>query len=188
MRTDGLNWYLHGIPSQISRIHFLLNCTWLSRIDQILGHKTNLHKFKNIEIILSIFSDHNAEIRYQLQGKTVKNTNKWRLSNTLLTNEKITKATKKKIKNTHKQMIAKTQWPKTTIGWFCSVAQSCLTLCDPMDCSLPGFPVLHCLLELAQTHVHWVSDAIQSSHPLSSAFSIRVFSNESALCIRLPKY
>ena len=48
------------------------------------------------------------------------------------------------------------------------VAQSCLTLCDPMKCSTPGFPVDHQLLELAQTHVHWVSDAIQPSHPLSS--------------------
>ena len=48
----------------------------------------------------------------------------------------------------------------------CSVGQSCPTLCDPMDGSTPGFPVLHCLLELAQTHVHWVSDAIQPSHPL----------------------
>ena len=43
---------------------------------------------------------------------------------------------------------------------FSSVAQSCLTLCDPMDCSIPGFPVHHQLLELTQTHVHWVSDAI----------------------------
>ena len=41
-------------------------------------------------------------------------------------------------------------------------------LCDPMDCRMPGFPVHHQLLELAQTHVHWVSDAIQPSHPLSS--------------------
>ena len=44
---------------------------------------------------------------------------------------------------------------------------SCLTLGDPMDCSTPSFPVLHCLLEFAQTHVHWVGDAIQPSHPLS---------------------
>ena len=50
----------------------------------------------------------------------------------------------------------------------CSVAQSCLTLCDPVDCSTPGFPVLHHLLELAQTHFHWVGDAIQPSHRLSS--------------------
>ena len=49
-----------------------------------------------------------------------------------------------------------------------SVAQSCLTLCDPMDCSMPGFPVYHQLLEFVQTHVHRVSDAIQPSHPLSS--------------------
>ena len=50
---------------------------------------------------------------------------------------------------------------------FCSVAQSCLTLPDTMDCSSPGFPVLHYLPEFAQTHVHWVDDAIQPSHPLS---------------------
>ena len=75
-----------------------------------------------------------------------------------------------------------------------SVTKSCPTLCDPMDYSLPGFPGLHHPPELAQTHVHWVSDAIQPSHPLSSPFllpsifpSIRVFSNESVL-IMWPKY
>ena len=52
--------------------------------------------------------------------------------------------------------------------FFCSVAQSCLILCDPMNCSIPGFPVLHHLPELAQTHVHGVCDAIQPSHLLSS--------------------
>jgi len=51
---------------------------------------------------------------------------------------------------------------------FSSVAQSCLTLCDPMECSTPGFPVHHQLLEFTQTHVDWISDAIQPSHPLSS--------------------
>ena len=77
---------------------------------------------------------------------------------------------------------------------FSSVTQSCLTLCEPMDCSTLGFPVHHQLLELAQTHVHWVGDAIQPYHLLSSPSllpsifpSIRVFSNESVLCIRLPK-
>ena len=66
------------------------------------------------------------------------------------------------------------------------VTQSHLTLCDPMNCSTPGFPVLHHRLELAQTHAHQVSDAIQPSHPLSfpSALTfflsqIRVFFNES---------
>ena len=48
------------------------------------------------------------------------------------------------------------------------ITQSCPTLCHPMDCSTPGLPVLHHLLELAQTHVHWVGDAIQPSHPLLS--------------------
>jgi len=58
----------------------------------------------------------------------------------------------------------------------CSVSQLCPTLCDPMDSSRPGFPVLHYLQEFAQTQVHWTGDAIQPSHPLSSpsppAFSI----------------
>ena len=49
----------------------------------------------------------------------------------------------------------------------CSVAKSCLTLCDPLDSSTPGFPVLQYLPEFAQTYVHWVGDAIQPSHPLS---------------------
>ena len=72
------------------------------------------------------------------------------------------------------------------------VSQSCLTLCDSMDCGMLGSPVLHHLSELAQTHV---SDASQPSHPLSSPSPpasifprIRVFSNESALDIRWPKY
>ena len=51
---------------------------------------------------------------------------------------------------------------------FSSVTQSCLTLCNPTDCSTPGFPVLHHLREFVQTHVDWVSDAIQPSHPLLS--------------------
>ena len=76
----------------------------------------------------------------------------------------------------------------------CLVAPSCLTLCDPMDCSTPGFSVLHHLPELAQTQVHRVSDAIQPSHSLSfpspPAFfpSIRIFPSKSVLCIRWPKY
>ena len=54
---------------------------------------------------------------------------------------------------------------------FSSVTQSCLTLCNPIDSSTPGFPVHHQLPELALTHVHWVSDAIQPSHPTISSFS-----------------
>ena len=76
-----------------------------------------------------------------------------------------------------------------------SVAQSCLTLCDPMDCSTPGFPVFHCLPEFAQTHVHGVSDAVHPSHPLLSpsppALSLsqhQDLSSELALRIRWPKH
>ena len=74
---------------------------------------------------------------------------------------------------------------------FSSVAQSCPTLCDTMDCSMPGLPVHHQLPELTQTHVHRAGDAIQPSHPLLSPSvfpNIRVFSNELALHIRWPKY
>ena len=78
----------------------------------------------------------------------------------------------------------------------CSAATSCPILCpihcDAVDCSTPGLPVHHQLLKFTQTHVHRVGDAIQPSYPLlspsSPAFSIWVFSNESALCIRWPKY
>ena len=77
---------------------------------------------------------------------------------------------------------------------FSSVIQSCLTLCNPMNCSTPGLPVHHQLPECTQTYVHWVGDAIQPSHPhplllLPTIFpSIRVFSNESVLCISWTKY
>ena len=78
---------------------------------------------------------------------------------------------------------------------FSSVAQSCLSLCDPMNHSTPGLPVHHQLPEFTQTHVHRVGDTIQPSHPLSSPLflspippSIRVFSNESILHMRWPNY
>ena len=75
------------------------------------------------------------------------------------------------------------------------ISHSCPTLCEPMDSSSPGFPVHHQLLQFTQTYIHWVGDAIQPSHLLSSLLlppsifpSIRVFSNESVLRIRWPKY
>ena len=78
---------------------------------------------------------------------------------------------------------------------FSSVVQSCPTLCNPMDCSTPGFPVHHQLPELTKAHVHQVGDAIQQSQSLSPLFflpsifpRIRVFSKEGVLCIRWPKY
>ena len=85
--------------------------------------------------------------------------------------------------------------PRKPSVQFSSVAQSCPTLCDPMNPSMPGLPVHHRLPELTQTHVHRVRDAIQPSHPGSSLSppapispSIRVFSNESTLRMRWPKY
>ena len=60
--------------------------------------------------------------------------------------------------------------PLTLAVVCCLVAKSCPTLCDPMKCSTPGFSILHRILMFAQIHVHWVSDAIQLSHPVSSPF------------------
>ena len=85
-----------------------------------------------------------------------------------------------------------------TFAWlsvqFSSVAQSCLTLCDTVNCSTPGLPVHHQLPEFTQTHAHQVSDAIQPSHPLSSPFppahnpsKHQGLSNESTLCMRWSK-
>ena len=78
---------------------------------------------------------------------------------------------------------------------FSSVAQSCLTLCDPMNRSTPGLPVHHQLLEFTQTYVHQVGDAIQPSHPLSFPFppvpnpsQHQSLSQESTLRMRWPKY
>ena len=90
---------------------------------------------------------------------------------------------------THSSLLA---W---IIPCCCSLAQLCSTLYDPMDCNASGFPVHHHLLELTQTHVHRVGDAIQPSHPLwptsPPALSLsqhQGLSNEPALHIRWPKY
>ena len=72
-----------------------------------------------------------------------------------------------KILLNHESFSRGNNWRSRSFIQFNSVAQSCPTLCDPMGCSTPGFPVLHQLLKPTQTHVHWVSDAIQPSHPLS---------------------
>ena len=78
---------------------------------------------------------------------------------------------------------------------FSSVTHSCLTLCDPMNCSTPGLPVHHQFLEFTQTHVHRVDDAMHPSHlllspspPSPNSARIRVFCNESTLRMRWPKY
>ena len=84
-------------------------------------------------------------------------------------------------------------WSLLVSVQFSSVTQSCPTLCDPMNCSTPGLPVHHQILEFTQTHVHGVSDAIQPSHPLSSPSASnpsqhQSFSSESTLQMRWPKY
>ena len=88
-----------GHSIQCRGIHLLLKCSF-SSIDHILGHKSNLSKFKKIKIISSIFSDHNAmrlDINYK--KKTVRNTNTWRLNITFLNNQQITEEIKREIKN-----------------------------------------------------------------------------------------
>ena len=91
--------------------------------------------------------------------------------------------------------IQNTKIMSSSLTQFSSVAQSCPTLCDPMNRSTPGLLVHHQLPEFTQTHVHRVGDAIQPSHPLSSLLllpsippSIRGFSNESTLPMRWPEY
>ena len=87
-------------------------------------------------------------------------------------------------------------WHHQLDGHESEVAQSCLTLCDPMNHSTPGLPVHHQLPEFTQTQVHQIGDTIQPSHPLSSPSPPApnasqhqgLFSNESALLIRWPKY
>ena len=77
----------------------------------------------------------------------------------------------------------------------CTVTKSCLTLCDPTDCSTPDFSILHCLLEFAQTHVYWVSNAIQPSHllPLPSPLVLNLSQHQGVFqwvssLHRWPKY
>ena len=84
---------------------------------------------------------------------------------------------------------------KPAVEPSCSVTKSCPALCDPMDCSTPGFSFFHCLPEFAQSRIHRVGDAVQPSHPLSSIPfcpqffpASESFSSESALHIRWPEY
>ena len=90
----------------------------VSRTDHILGHKSSLGKFKEIEIISSIFSDHNAvrlDVNYSKKKKTIKNTNRWRLNNMILNNQQIMEEIKKEIKicirtNENENMITPNLW------------------------------------------------------------------------------
>ena len=82
------------------------------------------------------------------------------------------------------------QWILTNVrmSQFSSVAQFGPTLCDPVDCSMPGFPVHHQLLELAQTHVHWVSDDIQPSSIVHFSSHLQSFPASGSFIPCKPKY
>jgi len=108
-----------------------------SRTDHILGHKSSLGTFKKIEIIPSIFCDHNAvRLHLKYRRKIIKNSNIWRLNNMLLNNQQITEELKKEIKKCIEMNENENTQPKT-----CATAKSlqfCPTLCDPIDSSPPG--------------------------------------------------
>ena len=125
-----------------------------------------------------------------------------RLKGNFTTQYGIMKGYWKKINETRFHVLIKKYsfLPPPPMGLFghhcccCSVAQSFRTLCDPMDCRMLGFPVLHYLPEFAQTHVHQIADAIQPSYLLlspSPAFNLsqyQGFPNESVLRIKWPKF
>ena len=99
------------------------------------------------------------------------------------------------MQNTEYNALSVICYENHIISSVSSVDQSCLTVCDLMNCSRPGLTIQHQLLEFAQTHVHCIGDVIESSHPLSSLSptpsifsSIRVSSSESVLHIKWPKY
>ena len=94
------------------------------------------------------------------QSKLKREKQSWRYQNPWI------QTTLQSYNDQNSMLLAQNQ--KYTSVQFSSVAQSCPTLCDPMNCSTPGLPVHHQLPEFTQTHVHRVSDAIQASHPLSS--------------------
>ena len=150
------------MPSWGKRLLLKIRCLWM--IEAGLGRKRN---------IPNIFE-----------------TTPWRWSHTLKIaglpsrggGWPVTFCSFRKIRNRSQCLCSQCTWGCLITSWnkqhsylihiksvqFSSVAQSCPTLCDPMNCSTPGLPVHHWLPEFTQTHVHWVGDAIQPSHPLSS--------------------
>ena len=98
-QLDLIDIYRTFHPKRMNFTFFSSTHGTFSRIDHILGHKSSLGKFKKIEIIPSIFSDHNAvRLDVNYRRKTIKNSNIWRLNNTLLNNQQITEEIKKEIK------------------------------------------------------------------------------------------
>ena len=147
-QLDLIDIYRTFHPQTMNFTHFSNAHGTFSRIDHILGHKSSLGKFKKIDIISSIFSDHNA-VRLDLnyRRKTIKNSTIWRLNNTLLNNQQITEEIKTEINvciETNENENTKTQ---NLSVQFSSVTQLCPTLCDPMNRSTPGLRVHHHLPE-----------------------------------------
>ena len=102
-QLDLIDIYRAFHPKTMNFTFFSSTYRTFSRIDHILGHKSSLGKFKKIEIIPSIFSDHDA-VRLDLncRRKTIKNSNIWKLNNTLLNNQQITEEIKKRNQNMHR--------------------------------------------------------------------------------------
>ena len=123
--------------------------------------------FKRTEIISSIFSNHSSmKVEINYSEKTGEK-HKHMEAKPHATKKPIKKSKRKSEKNLETNENKNTTFQNPSVQ-FSSVAQSCPTLCDPMNCSMPGLPVHHHLPEFTQTHVHRVSDAIQPSHPGSS--------------------
>ena len=129
-QLDLIDIYRTFHPKTINFTFFSSTQGTFSRIDHILGHKSSLGKFLKIEIIPSIFSDHNA-VRLDLnyQRKTIKNSNTWRLNNTLLSNQQITEEIKKEIKiciemNENENTTSQNLWVTVKAvlkGWFIAI-------------------------------------------------------------------
>ena len=118
-QLDLINIYRTFHPKTMNFTFFSSTHGTFSRIDHILGHKSSLCKYKKIEIIPSVFSDHNAvRLRLNYRRKTIKNCNIWRLNNTLLNNQQITEEIKKEIKiciEMNENENTKTQNPWDTV-------------------------------------------------------------------------
>ena len=113
-KMDLIDIYRTFHPKTIEYTFFSSTYGTFSRIDNILGHKSSLGKFKKTEIISSIFSDHNTmRLDIYYRKKTVKNTNTWRLNNTLLNNQEITEEIKEEIKKYLETNENENTWPKT---------------------------------------------------------------------------
>ena len=123
MIQDGSHWYLQDIPLKCRRIHFFSSAHGtFSRIDHILGHKSNHSKFEKIEILSSIFSNHNTmRLDMNYKKKTVKNTSTWRLNNTFLNNHQVTEEIKRELKKISRN---KWQWQDNSKPLECSKSRS----------------------------------------------------------------